>query len=309
MEKRRMGTRGPGVSVLGLGCNNFGMKLDEAQSREVVEAALAAGVTHFDTAESYGGGRSEEYLGAALGGRRDQVVIATKFAARPDGEEYRPGLLRRRIMEGCETSLRRLGTDHIDLYYQHHPDPAAPLEETLGALDELIQAGKVVHAGCSNFSAAQIDEAARIAGETRGAGFAAAQMHWNLLERRVEADVVPAALRAGSGIIPYFPLASGMLTGKYGKDEFPVGSRLEAMPRFRGPATDENFAYIERLRVFAEEREHTLLELAFGWLAAQEGVASIIAGATSAAQVAVNAAAVTAWRLTPYDLQALPTRE
>jgi len=303
-----MGALGPEVSVLGLGCNNFGMKLDEAQSREVVEAALAAGVTHFDTAESYGGGRSEEYLGAALGGRRDQVVIATKFAARPEGEEYHPGALRRRIMQGCETSLRRLGTDHIDLYYQHHPDPVAPLEETLEALGELIRAGKVIHVGCSNFSAAQIDEAARIAGETGGPGLTAAQMHWNLLERRVEADVVAAALRAGSGIVPYFPLASGMLTGKYRKDEFPLGSRLEAMPRFRGPATEENFAYIERLRLFAEEHEHTLLELALGWLAAQEGVASIIAGATSAAQVAVNAAAVTAWRLTPDQLQALPSR-
>lgn len=308
---RRIGARGPEVSLLGLGCNNFGMKLDEAASRQVVAAALDAGVTHFDTAESYGGGRSEEYLGRGLAGRRDQVVIATKFAARPAGEAYRPGLLRRRILEGCDGSLHRLGTDRIDIYYQHHPDPEAPLAETLEALAELVQAGKVRHTACSNFSAAQMDEAFALAAARADGGLpelVACQIHWSLLERAVEDDVVPAALRHGLGVIPYFPLASGLLTGKYRGGDLPPGSRLATLPRFRAPATEENLVYVERLHQFAQERGHSLLELALGWLAAQPGVSSIIAGATTAGQVATNVAAVAAWRLDTDDLAALPVR-
>ncbi len=311
MQSRQMGAEGPTVSLSGLGCNNFGMKLDEAASRAVVQAALEAGVTHFDTAESYGQGRSEEFLGKALGKRRDQVVIATKFAKRPENEPYRPGLLRRRIIEGCDVSLRRLATDRIDIYYQHHPDPEAPLDEMLEAMNDLAEAGKVVQAACSNFSAAQIDQVvtAAAAEASPTARFVASQMHWNLLRREVEEQVVPATRRGGMGIVPYFPLESGLLTGKYAAgEEFPPGSRLAELPRFRSAATEDNLAYVERLKAFAEARGHTLLELALGWLAAQEGVASIITGATKPEQVAANAQAATAWVLDEDDLQAVPRR-
>ena len=227
MESRRLGAAGPQVSLVGLGCNNFGMKLDEAASRAVVSAALEAGVTHFDTAEIYGGGHSEEYLGRALGSRRAEVVVATKFAARPAEEPYRPGVLRRRILEGCEISLQRLGTDYIDLYYQHRPDPEAPVEEALETLGELVDAGKVRYAGCSNYSAVQLDEAAAAAQAPGAARFVACQIHWNLLSRDVESEVVPAARRAEMGVVPYFPLEAGLLTGKY-SDEGPFPRGLPA---------------------------------------------------------------------------------
>lgn len=309
MEKRRLGTAGPEVSIVGLGCNNFGMRLDAGKTREVVHAALDAGITHFDTAESYGGGRSEEFLGKALGSRRGDVVLATKFLARPTGEPYRPGLLRRRIMEGCEISLRRLGTNYIDLYYQHHPDPEAPIEEALAALNELVEVGKVVHIACSNFSAQQIDESAAISAKEHSAGFAACQIHWNLLNRDVEAKIVPAIRRNGMGIVPYFPLASGLLTGKYRQgQEYPEGSRLATTPHFAAVATKENFEYIGKLTEFAEDRGHSLLELAFAWLASQDGVASVIAGATKPGQVAANVLAG-AWQLSAEDLKHIPRRE
>jgi aryl-alcohol dehydrogenase-like predicted oxidoreductase len=285
------------------------MKLDEAQSREVVHAALDAGITHFDTAESYGGGRSEVFLGRALGRRRQEVVVATKFAARPKDEPYRTGALRRRILEGCEISLERLDTEYIDVYYQHHPDPEAPLEETLDALSELVDTGRVVHAACSNFGVDQIEEASRISAEHGTARFIACQIHWNLLSREVEQGLVPALHREGMGIVPYFPLESGLLTGKYRADEdYPAGSRLAVMPRFAGRATEETFAYLERLTAFAESRGHTLLELAFGWLAAQEGVASIIAGATAPDQIAANVKAGSSWTLSTEELADLPPR-
>src|SRR5690606_35913007 len=189
--------------------------------------ALDAGITHFDTAEIYGGGRSEEFLGAALGSRRDEVVIATKAGRRSNDEPYEPGASKRRIIEACEISLRRLGTDRIDLYYQHWPDPDAPVDEALEALDQLVQQGKVLSVACSNFSAAQLDEAASAAQRLGTRPFTVTQIEWNLLARGVEADVVPAARRAGMSIIPYFPLASGLLTGKYRRgEEFPEGSRL-----------------------------------------------------------------------------------
>lgn len=309
MESRRIGAAGPQVSLVGLGCNNFGMKLDDAASRAVVSAALEAGVTHFDTAEIYGGGHSEEYLGRALGSRRDEVVVATKFAARPPEEPYRPGVLRRRILEGCEISLQRLGTDHIDLYYQHRPDPEAPVEEALETLGELVDAGKVRYAGCSNYSAVQLDEAAAAAQAPGAARFAACQIHWNLLSRDVESEVVPAARRAEMGVVPYFPLEAGLLTGKYSDERpFPPGSRLATMERYGRLATEENFVYIRELSAFAEGRGHTLLELAFAWLAAQEGVSSIIAGATTPEQVLGNVRAGQAWRLGADEMSALPLR-
>ena len=309
METRRVGTHGPEVSIVGLGCNNFGTRMDEHQAVDVVDAALDAGITHFDTAESYGAGESEVFLGKALGTRRDRAVIATKFAPRPAGEPYRSGALRRRILEGCDGSLKRLGTDHIDLYYQHRPDPAAPVEEALEALGELVAAGKVAHVACSNFSAAQIDEAARVWRPRRACRrFVASQIHWNLLFREEEEAHIPAVRRQGMGIVPYFPLESGLLTGKYRPGDYPEGSRLTKAPRFAELATEENFAYIERLRRFAEERGHSLLELAFGWLLAQDGVASVIAGATTPEQVVENARAGRAWRLSAADLAALPER-
>jgi aryl-alcohol dehydrogenase-like predicted oxidoreductase len=308
MEVRRLGVAGPEVSVVGIGCNNFGTRIDESQAAAVVDAAFAVGITHFDTAESYGDGRSEAFLGKALGSRRRQAVIATKFAPRPAGEPYGSGTLRRRILEGCEGSLRRLGTDYIDLYYQHRPDPAAPWEEVLEALGELVAAGKVLHVACSNYSAAQIEEAAREAAARKLPAFTASQVHWNLLHREEEATHIPACRRHGMGIVPYFPLESGLLTGKYRPGAYPEGSRLAKAPRFAESATPENFAYIERLRAFAEERGHALLDLAFGWLLAQDGVATVIAGATTPAQVEQNARAGQAWRLSPADMRAVPER-
>ncbi len=305
METRLLGGVGPSLSVVGLGCNNFGMKLDRDQALPVIQAALDAGITHFDTAEMYGRGHSEEFLGAGLGGRRDQVVIASKFLPRPKDQPYSPGVLRQRIFEGCEGSLRRLGTDRIDLYYQHYPDPDAPVEEALEALDDLVRQGKVLHVASSNVSAAQIGEAAKASEKQGGARFVGTQLEWSLLSRQVEDEVVPAARQAGLGIVPYFPLASGLLTGKYKRGEkWPAGSRLEAMPHFAAVATDENFDRVEELSRFAEGRGHQLLELAIAWLAAQDGVASVITGATSPEQVHANAAAA-AWRLSSEDLAEL----
>ncbi len=307
MEARRLGNNGPQVSVVGLGCNNFGMKLDERRSAAVVHAALDAGVTHFDTAESYGGGQSEAFLGKALGSRRESVVVATKFAARPEEEPYRPGALRRRILEGCDISLSRLGTDYIDLYYQHHPDPAAPVEEALEALMELMASGKVIHVACSNYGRELIEEAVTAAERLGFSGFVADQIHWNLLAREVEQETVPALRKHGLGIVPYFPLESGLLTGKYVEgSEWPEDSRLVAMPRFASVATEENLAWVKRLSAFADGQGHRLLELAFGWLLSQEGVASVIAGATTPEQVAINVQAGTAWRLSPEEMAAVP---
>jgi aryl-alcohol dehydrogenase-like predicted oxidoreductase len=308
METRRLGVDGPLVSVVGLGCNNFGMRIDAAQTRSVVDAALEIGITHFDTAEMYGGGKSEGFLGEALGRRRDEVVIATKFSPRPKDDPYRPGDLRQRTLQACEASLSRLGTDRIDLYYQHVPDGDAPVEEALDALDKLVDQGKVLHIASSNVSADQIDEAAKAAQERKTPAFCATQIEWSLLVREVEKEVVPAARRHGLGIVPYFPLASGLLTGKYRKGEpFPPGSRLDRGSYFAAGATDENFDYIETLTAFAEARGHTLLDLAVAWLAAQDGVASVIAGATTPQHVQDNARAA-AWQLTADDLAALPSR-
>jgi aryl-alcohol dehydrogenase-like predicted oxidoreductase len=306
METRVLGGDGPSVSVVGLGCNNFGMKIDEEASRDVVHAALDAGVTHFDTAEMYGGGRSEEFLGAALGARRDEAVIATKFSPRPADESYEPGVLRKRIHEACDASLRRLGTDRIDLYYQHYPDPAAPVREALEAMTDLVRDGKVLHLASSNVSGAQIEEAGAVAEERRLERFCGTQIHWNLLARDVEEEVVPTARRRNVGIVPYFPLASGMLTGKYKRgEEFPEGSRFASMSYFASVASDENFDRIEALTAFAESRGHTLLELAIAWLAAQDGVGTVICGATTPEQVRANAAAA-AWTLPAEDLAAVP---
>jgi aryl-alcohol dehydrogenase-like predicted oxidoreductase len=305
MDVRKLGADGPELSVVGLGCNNFGMRIDAEASHAVVRAALDAGVTHFDTAEMYGGGKSEEFLGAALGTRRDEVVIASKFVPRPKDEPYAPGVLAARIRSGCETSLRRLGTDRIDLYYQHYPDPEAPVDEALETFAELVREGKVLHVASSNVSADQIRAADDTAAARGWPRFCGTQIEWNLLDRAVEDTVVPAARQAGLGVVPYFPLASGLLTGKYRRGEpFPEGSRFEAIPYFAQDVTDETFDRVERLAAFATDRGHTLLELAVAWLAAQETVASVITGATTPDQVHANAQAAS-WRLTADDLAAL----
>ncbi len=309
MQTRTLGSAGPRVSVVGLGCNNFGAKLDQRQTTAVVHAALDAGITHFDTAESYGGGQSEVFLGKALGGRRESVVVATKFQDRPKGEPYRPGILRRRIVEGCDLSLGRLGTDYIDLYYQHHPDPEAPVEEALEALMHLQESGKVVHVACSNFDSALVEEAVAVARRLGFPGFVADQIHWNLLSRDVEAGTVPALRKHGLGIVPFFPLEAGLLTGKYVQgEEWPEGSRLATNPRYAGLATRENLAHVQDLVVFSAAAGHSLLELAFGWLLAQEGVASVIAGATTPEQVLANVRAGCAWRLSEKEMAAVPAR-
>jgi aryl-alcohol dehydrogenase-like predicted oxidoreductase len=301
MEQRTLGSSGPQLSVIGLGCNNFGMRVDEAGTAAVVHAALDAGITHFDTAEMYGGGKSEEFLGAALGSRRDEVVIATKFLPRPKGEPYTPGKLAARINEAVEGSLRRLGTDRIDLYYQHYPDLEAPVEEALVALTALVQAGKVVHLASSNVSAEQIHEAVKTSESQSLASFTGTQIHWSLLARDVEASVVPAATDVGLGVVPFFPLASGMLTGKYRRDEpFPENSRMIAFgeqfaQRF---ATDENFAKVDAYSAFAEQHGHSVTELATGWLLSQPSVTSVITGATKPEQVTLN---VRPWILTAAE--------
>jgi len=297
MEHRTLGSSGPKLSVVGLGCNNFGMRIDEAASAAVVHAALDAGITHFDTAEMYGGGKSEEFLGAALGARRDEVVIATKYSPRPKDEVYSPGILAARIRDAAEGSLRRLGTDHIDLYYQHYPDAEAPIDEALEALNDLVKAGKVLHLASSNVTAEQIADAASVSSDKSFAAFSGTQIEWSLLERGVEDSIVPAAAAAGLGVVPYFPLASGLLTGKYRRgEEFPEGTRLASSSYFAKAANDANFAKIEAYEVFAADAGHTITELAIAWLLAQPTVTSVIAGATKPEQIAANVAAA-GWAL------------
>lgn len=308
MEQRPLGSSGLTASVVGLGCNNFGMKLDLEASRAVINAALDAGITFFDTADMYGNGQSEEFLGHVLGSRRTEVVLATKFGgiARWQQSGVRWGT-RPYITSCLEASLRRLRTDWVDLYQMHYPDPATPIEETLEVLDELVRQGKVRALGCSNFSAAQIAQAATAAQTQQCASFVTAQNEWSLLNRTAERDVIPACAQYGLGQLPYFPLASGLLTGKYRQGAaFPPGTRLATMKFAQGVATAENFAKVEALREFATQRGHTLLELAVSWLAAQTCVVSVIAGATTPEQVRANAAAAN-WQLTPSELAAVDT--
>ncbi len=291
MDTRKIGSLD--VSIAGLGCNNFGWRIDAATTAKVVDAAFDAGVNFFDTADIYGGGQSEEFLGRALRSRRKQAVIATKFGMKMD--ENRHGARPEYVMQAAEDSLRRLGTDYIDLYQLHQPDPSTPIADTLEALDRLVRAGKVREIGCSNFSAAQLREAAAAVKQGR-ARFVSVQNEYSLLHRDPEAEVIPECERLGVAFIPYFPLASGLLTGKYRRGQPPPpGSRGQAG---FGPKvfTDRNLEIAERLTAFAESRGHTLLELAVSWLLAQPTVASVIAGATSPEQVKANAAA-TGWKL------------
>jgi aryl-alcohol dehydrogenase-like predicted oxidoreductase len=294
MRYRPLGNSGLIVSVVGLGCNNFGRRLDVDQTKAVVDAAIDAGITLLDTAEAYGGvGRSEEYLGAALAGRRDQVVLATKFGAQGADMGYGPAAGatggRAYIRRAVEQSLRRLRTDYIDLYQIHTPDPVTPIEETIVALTELVQAGLVRYIGHSNFSAVQIATAAAAARELRAVPFISAQNHWSWLERAVERDVVPAAQRFGLGVLPFFPLANGLLTGKVRRGVPPAeGTRLAGRP---GYVTEAKLDTVEALAEWSQQHGRTMLEVAIGGLAALPGCTSVISGATSADQVRANAAA------------------
>jgi aryl-alcohol dehydrogenase-like predicted oxidoreductase len=297
---RSLGEHGPEVSVVGLGCNNFGRGVDEAGTRVVVDAALDVGVTLFDTADVYGNfGDSERFLGAALRGRRGRVVLATKFGGRMEGKG---GGSRAHIRKAVEASLDRLQTDRIDLYQYHHPDGVTPVEETLGALNELVEEGKVRYVGSSNFSPAEVEEAEQVAHRNGWAAFVSAQNEYSLLKRDAEAELLPTCVRLGIGFLPYFPLASGLLTGKYRRGQPPAeGTRLAANP---ARLTDEAFDGVEALERYAAERGRTLLEVAIGGLAAQPGVGSVIAGATTPEQVRANAAAGE-WVPTEEDLAAL----
>jgi aryl-alcohol dehydrogenase-like predicted oxidoreductase len=292
------------VSLVGLGCNNFGMRIDEDRSAAVVHAALDAGINLFDTADVYGRTRSEQFLGRALVSRRDEVVVATKFVAPIDDDPSHAGASARWVAEAVEGSLGRLGTDRIDLYQQHGPDPNVPIDETLTALDRLVRDGKVREIGNSNFSGAQIDEAESVSQRDQVARFVSAQNHFNLLHRDTLRDVVPACVQHGLGVLPYFPLASGLLTGKYRRGEpAPQGTRLSQLPEERAARvmSERNFDQVDHLQAFAAERDHTILELAFAWLAAQPAMTSIIAGATTPEQVGANVAAVD-WQLSEADL-------
>jgi aryl-alcohol dehydrogenase-like predicted oxidoreductase len=299
MRQRALGRSGVTVSVVGLGCNNFGRRLDRAGTRAVIDAALAAGITFLDTADVYGGdGASERLIGEALEGRRDRVVLATKFGMPLGGDSGEPRGSRAYARRALEASLQRLRTDRVDLLYYHEPDGVTPLAETLGALSELAAEGKIRAYGVSNLDAAQL-RAAAAAGDER---LAALQNEYNLLERDAERELLPLCREHGIGFVPYFPLASGLLTGKFRRGaEPPPGTRLSARPeRFTGAVFDR----LEALEAFAAERGHTLLELAVAGLASQPGVASVIAGAMRPEQVAANAAAGE-WELGPDDLEAL----
>jgi aryl-alcohol dehydrogenase-like predicted oxidoreductase len=309
MDYRRLGRSGLSVSALGLGCNNLGGRLDRDGTQAVVDAALDAGITLFDTADIYGSphGASEEELGNALGARRDEVVLATKFGMDMEGvngDDHGARGSRRYIVRAVEASLRRLGTDHIDLLQMHEPDPATPVEETLSALDDLVHAGKVRYLGSSNFAAWQVAEAewvARVDGLTR---FLSAQNRYSLLHRAVEAELVPACEQYGIGLIPFFPLESGLLTGKYRRGaDAPPGSRL-GRERFARILRDAPWDAIESLQAFAVERDITLLDVAVSGLLGQPAVSSVIVGAMDPEQVRANVTAA-AWEPTIEDLAIL----
>jgi aryl-alcohol dehydrogenase-like predicted oxidoreductase len=304
MEYKNLGRSGLQVSAVGLGCNNFGMRIDAEQTKAVVAKALEVGINLFDTADIYGGrGKSEEFLGAALRGQRRNAIIATKFTG-PMGEgPLWSGASRRYVFEAVDDSLRRLGTDYIDLYQVHFPDAKTPIEETMRALDDVVRAGKVRYIGCSNFSGWQVVEAQWIAREGHLSPFISAQNQYNLLDRRVERELMPACLKYGLGILPYFPLASGFLSGKYKHGEAPPeGTRLALWgPRGQAMLSEQNFEVLGRLEAFASARGRSMLELAIGWLASHEAVPSVIAGATTPSQVEQNAKAAE-WKLTAEEM-------
>ena len=297
MEFRNLGDSGLKVSLAGVGCNNFGMAIDYEASEKVVRAALDSGINFFDTADCYGNGGSEEHLGKALGADRQNAVIATKFGLPMGQGPLMGGGSRRYVIQACEASLERLGTDYIDVYFLHTPDADTPIGETLDALDILINQGKIRYAGCSNLSGWQIADASWEAGAEGKRGFVSAQNEWSLLNRAVESEVVPACEHYGLGILPYFPLASGVLTGKYKRgQEFDKSSRYgggegrEMFTQMYGHfVSDENLEKVERLEEVASAAGISIIELALSWLASQPSVSSVIAGATKPEQIESNA--------------------
>ncbi|HEY7098794.1 MAG TPA: aldo/keto reductase [Terriglobales bacterium] len=302
MKKRRIGSLE--VSEVGVGCNNFGWRLDAAATALVVDAALDSGINFFDTADIYGKGTSEEYLGKALGPRRKQVIVATKFGMAMDGE--RRGAKPVYMRQAAEDSLRRLGTDYIDLYQLHQPDSTTPIADTLGALDQLVKEGKVREIGCSNFSADQIREAVGAA-KLGYAGFESVQNQYSLLHREPEDYVLPECERLVLAFLPYFPLANGLLTGKYRKGQPPPGgTRLAPGERHGGLLSDQNLSLVESLIFYAEHKDRSLLELSISWLASHVVVASVIAGATKPEQVRANARAA-GWRMTEEEMNEIDT--
>ncbi|GAA4596112.1 aryl-alcohol dehydrogenase-like predicted oxidoreductase [Actinoplanes octamycinicus] len=309
MSYRRLGESGLVVSVVGIGCNNFGRKLDADGTREVVDAAIDAGITLFDTADIYGTphGSSEQLLGAALKGRRDEVVLATKFGMNMEGmngRDFGARGSRRYVIRAVEASLRRLETDYIDLYQLHEPDPATPIEETLAALDDLVRSGKVRYLGNSNFAGWQIADADWTARAADLTPFISAQNRYSLLHRDVEIEVVPACERFGLGLLPFFPLDSGLLSGKYRRGESPAAGTRLSQDRYAPWLASADWDTIEALTAFGAERGHSLLEVAIAGLAARPAVTSVIAGATTPEQVQANAAAAS-WDLTAADVAAL----
>ena len=305
MIKRSFGSTGLMVSALSLGCNNFGRRLDLEKTRTVVDSAIEANINFFDTADVHGDrGGSETFLGALLGNRRKDVTLATKFGLPMDAEGHLAGGSRRYVLSAVEASLKRLKTEWIDIYYLHRPDPATPVEETLRALDELVRQGKVRFAGCSKLPGPQLAYAMEVARTKKLAPLVATQDEYNLLSREIETSLVPVIERLGLALVPYFPLASGLLTGKYRRGQpMPAGTRLSD-PHFSARfANEQNFEVVERLVAFGAERGRTMLELAFGWLLARPYVASVIAGATTPEQVRRNADAL--GQLTADEIAAL----
>jgi aryl-alcohol dehydrogenase-like predicted oxidoreductase len=298
LEKRRIGSLE--VSVVGVGCNNFGMRIDEARTKEVIDAALESGVNFFDTADTYANGRSEELIGRFLGPRRSDVVIATKFGLEVPGQGKgaRPEYLRKAF----DASLKRLRTDYVDLYQLHTPDPEVPISDTLGALDELVKAGQVREIGCSNFSVDQLRQAHSAATRFGYRRFVSVQNEYSLLHREPEAEILAECELQDMAFLPYFPLKSGLLTGKYRKGRpIPEDTRVAKFERYRTLLTEENLDAIEKLVEYAAAHGHMILELAISWLLAHPAVASVIAGASSAQQVRSNVSAAK-WRVGPAEL-------
>jgi aryl-alcohol dehydrogenase-like predicted oxidoreductase len=311
MEKRNLGKSGLLVSLVGLGCNNFGQFIDFEATRKVIDKAIDVGINLFDTADLYGKrGGSETMIGQILGERRKDIVLATKFGLPMDDAETLKGASRRYIFSAVESSLRRLRSDWIDLYQVHTVDPVTPMEETLRALDDLVRQGKVRYIGVSNHPAWKVADAQWISRHHNLNAFISCQDEYSLLVRAPEKELIPAMKAFGLGMLPYFPLASGLLTGKYKRDRLPEGTRLTVAPFAKRFTTEENFAIVDRLADFCKKRGHTMLELAFSWLAVNPINSSIIAGATRPEQLEQNVKAVE-WKLTPEDLaeiDALTTR-
>jgi aryl-alcohol dehydrogenase-like predicted oxidoreductase len=303
MNLRNLGKSGLRVSIVGLGCNNFGGRIDLAASKKVIHRALDAGVTLFDTADIYGNsGGSEEILGQVLGARRKDIVLATKFGMPMSGDDTKKGGSRRYIMSAVEDSLGRLKTDWIDLYQLHEPDPLTPIEETLSALDDLVTQGKVRYVGCSNLSAWQVVDSLWTSQRLGINRFVSCQDEYSLVVREPEKELIPAVEAHGLGLLPYFPLASGLLTGKYLGGALPDGARITSSPRLKERVmTEKNLLIAEALNEFAVQRGRTLLDLAFGWLLAHPVVSSVIAGATRPEQIDGNVAAA-GWELTAEEM-------